>query len=31
MREAFCSNPVARDEIREYLNPIYDWSVCWER
>ena len=22
--EAFCSNPVARDEIREYLNPIYD-------
>ena len=22
--EAFCSNPVARDEIREYLHPIYD-------
>ena len=22
--EAFCSNPVARDEIREFLNPIYD-------
>lgn len=22
--EAFCGNPVARDEIREYLNPIYD-------
>ena len=22
--EAFCNNPLARDELREYLNPIYD-------
>ncbi len=22
--EAFCKNPVSRDEVREYLNPIYD-------
>lgn len=22
--EAFCSQPMVRDEIREYLNPIYD-------
>lgn len=22
--EAFCNNPLGRDELREYLNPIYD-------
>ncbi len=22
--EAFCKDPMARDEIREYLNPVYD-------
>ena len=22
--EAFCRDPLSRDEIREYLNPVYD-------